>query len=296
VPDRAARPEGLHDEGRVPARLVLRPRPREPEPGVGSGMRLASGRDGARLWAGSPYMTVAIPEHTVDVWVAILVAQAFPSALIWAPTQMSSPDFDLAVGMRPGKLFILENKAPTDSATNGADFEIRINPAQLDRYLATADLADRTFYVLPCPKMPPAALRSPNLIPPAALLRPTAGRAFRVIAAQDLWASLWPHVPRRPSSRVSPIPPSRRVDPCACVSLPRSSRYPLARTFELQQFLDLVRECTFFDDLYWRGDVGDEVAIRLATDRLDGPFSPTTLAVLIEQDPGGTIFPNWPSR
>ena len=39
--------------------------------------------------------------------VAILLARTFPTALIWAPTQTSSPDFDLATRTRDGKLFMV---------------------------------------------------------------------------------------------------------------------------------------------------------------------------------------------
>jgi hypothetical protein len=74
-------------------------------------------------------MPVAIPEHTVDVWAGILIDRAFPTARIWAPTQLSSPDFDLASKTREGKLFVLENKAPNTTELVGCDYAIRIDRA-----------------------------------------------------------------------------------------------------------------------------------------------------------------------
>src|SRR5205085_4594316 len=53
VPDRPARARRLHGQGRLAARLVLRPRPREPEPGVGGGVRHPGGRARARVRAGT---------------------------------------------------------------------------------------------------------------------------------------------------------------------------------------------------------------------------------------------------
>jgi hypothetical protein len=100
-------------------------------------------------------MPVAVPEHTTDVWAGIIVDRVFPTALIWAPTQLSSPDFDLAFETREGKLFVLENKAPYTSNVRALAYEIRIDQRQLFNYLAHERLRHRTFYVLPCPPFPP---------------------------------------------------------------------------------------------------------------------------------------------
>lgn len=265
-------------------------------------------------------MTVAIPEHTVDVWVGILVARVFPTALIWAPTQTSSPDFDLATDTRAGKLFILENKAPTVSRRD-VDYEIKINQRQLYNYLVHDELRERTFYVLPCPRIAPSDIPGstavttpaphPTLIPAAANLRVRSGQDFRTIKALDLWTSLWPELavptsanPWWGSSRPSHLPAdgtrSRCVDPCSLTALPGSQTDALGPTTGLRTFLRQVKACDLFAELYWPGDSSLEADKRPLRrhrqprePKTHGPFTGTTLAVLVEQRSG--IFKKWPS-
>src|SRR4051794_21508467 len=116
-------------------------------------------------------MPVALPERTVDAWLAAYLVQCVPEMLLWAPTQRQNPDYDIAGALPgPGKLFVLESKAPY---TNGG-FTFYIAVRQMWNYLRHPDLRHRTFYVLPCPPFPVAevpgapgapAPPNPDLVP-----------------------------------------------------------------------------------------------------------------------------------
>jgi hypothetical protein len=94
---------------------------------------------------------VSLPERTVDAWVSIYVASRVPDVRIWAPTQQQTPDYDIAGSLPgPGKLFVLEDKAPrTNDASGSHAFQLPIR--QMWNYLRNPSLRDRTFYVLACP-------------------------------------------------------------------------------------------------------------------------------------------------
>jgi len=240
----------------------------------------------------------------------------FPTARIWAPTQLSSPDFDLAFDTGEGKLFVLENKAPLTTDVVGWDYAIQINQRQLFNYLAHAELRERTFYVLPCPPFPASAVvratpgqppaPRPVLLPAGSGYRSTAGDWFLVIAAVDLWRSLWPNVPFPaiggwwgPRTRPARLggPRSRRIDPCGRIVRTQSGAWPLAGGQSLNEFLADVQSCAQLDSLYWRGGAAsfdDEHAPSLPRELRYGPWSPTTLAVFIERDEQSRVFPNWP--
>jgi hypothetical protein len=87
-----------------------------------------------------------------------------PSVLLWAPTQLHYPDHDLAGGVPgPGKLFVLENKAPYTDPKGGHKFELPVR--QMHNYLCHPKLRHRTFYVLPCPPFGPGAVPEPSTKP-----------------------------------------------------------------------------------------------------------------------------------
>src|ERR1035437_2908632 len=54
---------------------------------------------------------VSIPEHTVDCWVSIYLAEALPNIELWAPTPMGPDNWDIAGSLGPGQLFLLESKS-----------------------------------------------------------------------------------------------------------------------------------------------------------------------------------------
>ncbi len=97
----------------------------------------------------------SLPERTLDLWVACAINDAFPNALIWAPTQndirrAAPQNWDAAAELAGSKTVLLENKA---TVASGPDHRIEIDKSQLERYLAKldADGFDRLFYVLPSP-------------------------------------------------------------------------------------------------------------------------------------------------
>jgi hypothetical protein len=132
-------------------------------------------------------MPVSLPERTVDAWVTAYVTKRVPDALLWAPTQNQIPDYDIATSLpEPGKLFVLEDKAPYANGTHHFDLPVR----QIWNYLRDPFLRSRTFYVLPCPPF------SATVVP--------GGRG----AAKSHTRKL---LPRRAQSRLAghPWPPSR---------------------------------------------------------------------------------------
>lgn len=209
-------------------------------------------------------MPVSIPERTVDAWVAAYLAITFPSVVLWAPTQQHHPDHDLAVGLPgPGKLFVLENKAPE---TNRGGHAFTLPVRQLYNYLRHPKLRTRAFYVLPCPPYPVAAV-PPVAAPPPAPSQPLldarattrlaghrwappegAEQWFFVIAALDLWNALTGGIAAPPVGASwwapnAPPPPGAMVP--GVVSLPLAC--PLVAlggaAVTLESFLDEVKIC-----------------------------------------------------
>jgi hypothetical protein len=231
-------------------------------------------------------MLVAIPERTVDTWVTAYLAGLVPDMLLWAPTQRQTPDHDLAGALPgPGKLFVLENKAPYATRHFGFRLELR----QLWNYLRNPDLRARTFYVLPCPPFPLAEVPgTPGAYsPPAPDLMPRRTQSrrrghpwqgglpceewFRVVPALDLWAELrsrtpppqlgapaWP-TPRRgrPPQLPAGAPPERTL----------GLRCPLPATLgeSLRSFMDRLLACELSAELRVEPERGgDDVLDRVA--------------------------------
>jgi hypothetical protein len=172
---------------------------------------------------------ISLPERTVDAWVTAYVVSRVPNAWLWAPTQQNSPDYDLAASLPGrGKLFVLEDKAPSVDERSG-QHAFRLPVRQMWNYLRHPQLRLRTFYVLPCPPYPVSAVPGTSayvapsraaLVPDRAMTR-LAGHPwqpgqgcefwFRVVPVADLWsatlrsspmpaigAAYWP---RRPQTR-----------------------------------------------------------------------------------------------
>ena len=88
----------------------------------------------------------SLPEHTVDCWVSAAVLAQHPEALLWAPTQRGTDNWDVAFELGPGKAFILENKGTEISYEQHS---IQIDMRQLDTYLHSPGAP--VYYVLPVP-------------------------------------------------------------------------------------------------------------------------------------------------
>jgi hypothetical protein len=96
-------------------------------------------------------MSMSLPERTVDVWVATAIAERFPRAELWAPTQNDPRAWDLATQPTGSKLVIFENKATKANPKQGTH-RIVVDLAQLGSYRNTlGPLFDLLFYVLPSP-------------------------------------------------------------------------------------------------------------------------------------------------
>ncbi|MEU8078790.1 hypothetical protein AB0B31_25545 [Catellatospora citrea] len=123
----------------------------------------------------SPSGTRSLPEHTVDCWVSSAISGAIPDALIWAPTQRGSDNWDVAYAHSPGKSFVLENKGTSNaqSKVKPDNHVIDIDVSQLFRYLHTP--GPPVYYVLPVPPWPARAsistLTTASPIPAAAFCR-----------------------------------------------------------------------------------------------------------------------------
>jgi hypothetical protein len=91
----------------------------------------------------------SLPEHTVDCWVSAAVLARYPEALLWAPTQRGTDNWDMAFELGPGKAFILENKG---TEISNDQHTIQIDMSQLDIYLHSPGAA--VYYVLPAPPWP----------------------------------------------------------------------------------------------------------------------------------------------
>lgn len=77
-------------------------------------------------------MTRSLPERTVDAWVTAAIVRRFANARLWCPTQNAVENWDEAVGLGDGKLFLLENKAPED--VDDEDHRLTIDLDQLRRF------------------------------------------------------------------------------------------------------------------------------------------------------------------
>jgi len=151
-------------------------------------------------------LRVSVPERTVDVWVAGVVADKFEDAQIWAPTTRGSDNWDLGVSIpvpgahgSPGKLLVLENKGATP--LKSGDHRIRIDLPQIHRY-CRSPYVDYVFYVLPSP---PWSGEPPHwVVPPQAGHRSTAGGWLWVVPAPMLLG--WLRTTNRSSILASQIP------------------------------------------------------------------------------------------
>lgn len=172
-------------------------------------------------------MSVSLPERTVDAWVTAYVAKRSPDALIWAPTQRDTPDYDIASSLPgPGKLFVLEDKAPYANGHHHFRLEVR----QMWNYLLHPQLRTRAFYVLPCPPFPvtdvPGASSWANvdLVPRQARSRIPAHpwprsqpceEWFRVVPVLDLWTHLLKVAPPESDITRKPWPAKGSAPPDA---------------------------------------------------------------------------------
>ena len=205
-------------------------------------------------------MPVSLPERTVDAWVTAYVARRVPHALLWAPTQRQLPDYDIASSLPgPGKLFVLEDKAPY---TNG-NHVFLLTVRQMWNYLRNPDLRARTFYVLPCPPYPvdevpggPGATTppAPDLVPRRARSR-LAGHPwppwqaceewFRVVPVSELWARFVSGGPPAIGAPYWPTPERGPAPACApaMTDLPLSCPLPADLGGSLKSFMDGLLAC-----------------------------------------------------
>jgi hypothetical protein len=123
------------------------------------------------------------------------------------------------------------------------------------------------------------------------------------MTALDLWRSLWPSVPPPPLGHWWPPhapsypvagPRSRQIDPCERTVRTQSGWLSLAPDQSFNKLLADIKTCARFDDLHWPGGQLSFVDELGRGERFGGPWSPTTLAVLVERDERGRVFPNWP--
>jgi hypothetical protein len=204
-------------------------------------------------------MPVSLPERTVDAWVTAYVARRVPDGLLWAPTQRQARDYDIASSLPgPGKLFVLEDKAPYTNGTHRFILPVR----QIWNYLRDAELRTRTFYVLPCPPFPvaevpgggAAAAPVPDLVPRRARSR-RAGHPwppslaceewFRVVPVMDLWTHVLRTAPPAVNGPVWPKPKRGPVPPGAPAKHKLSLSCPLPTGLgeSLKTFMDRLLEC-----------------------------------------------------
>lgn len=141
-------------------------------------------------------MARSLPERTVDAWVAASVTGRYPTARLWAPTQLvadpQNPDnWDFGVNLGNGKAFIFEDKATEPS---GGWHRIDIDLDQLDWYCDVVEPGYNVpvYYVLPKPPWHGPPTGSP-VVPDQAVQR---------IASQNGPFADWAYVIRSSSLRV----------------------------------------------------------------------------------------------
>ena len=132
-------------------------------------------------------MPCSLPERTVDSWVSVRIAEAFPHALIWSPTQRLPDNWDMAAEFGDGKLLIFENKGSDPPSRRSIGHRVWINTVQLDSYIRRVQPQVDVFYVLPDPPWPGEPTGS-RYVPIEAVYRATCGDWLWVMRADDLRA------------------------------------------------------------------------------------------------------------
>jgi hypothetical protein len=92
-------------------------------------------------------MRTTLPERSLELWAAAYLVHALPDITLWAPTQRATPNFDMSADAN-GKLFLFEFKA---AYLGAGEHVVKIDMAQLARYLSHPILKACTYYLLPSP-------------------------------------------------------------------------------------------------------------------------------------------------
>ena len=184
----------------------------------------------------------SLPEHSVDCWTAIAVRGVFPRAAVWAPTQNSRGNWDMAIAaLGPYKAMLLENKGCEYHPASGrrpARHDITLDVAQLRKW--SIRTGPPVFYVLP---NPPWAAAPPAAVLPLATQcgLPTSGRSVCVSCGTSHPQGFgdWAYVIRAASLRAA-IPVKR-----GAASFTREAAYfaALSGVLPLSRFLSEVAEC-----------------------------------------------------
>lgn len=107
-------------------------------------------------------MPVSLPERTVDAWVVAYLVKRVPNALLWAPTQRQTPDYDIASSVPgPGKLFVLEDKAPYIDGQH--EFTLPVRRCGIT--YATCSFTDERFTFCRVPHFPSPRCRERQVLP-----------------------------------------------------------------------------------------------------------------------------------
>lgn len=196
--------------------------------------------------AGAYYRTVrSLPEHTVDCWVSSALLTWNPEALLWAPTQRGSDNWDMAFReLGGGKCLIFENKGTIGGYIDPHRHVVQIDIPQLIRYLRVPSAP--VYYVVPIPpwrsSISAAEIDPTAPVPIPALCR-TGSHCDRsdhgphgpfetwayVIEALDLLQLVWARRRWRPSQQKVDIPcQDFRTEP---------------RAVDLRTFLTDLRAC-----------------------------------------------------
>jgi hypothetical protein len=92
-------------------------------------------------------MKTTLPERSLELWTAGYLVHALPDITLWAPTQRATSNFDMSAGAN-GKLFLFEFKA---AYLGAGEHVVKIDLAQLARYLSHPVMKACTYYLLPLP-------------------------------------------------------------------------------------------------------------------------------------------------
>lgn len=208
----------------------------------------------------------SFPERTGDAWLAIAVADRFPQAQLWSPTQNVTRNWDLAVNPGGGKVLIFENKGCT---SRDKGHSIRIDWPQLLRYLFDpifTRVKHVVFYVLPSPPWAGDPPHAP-VVPPAAAGRTVSPKgvfadwAF-VLSASALYAYMNPSGYRSINTRQLPGSPAL---------WPAHQRGPVpGPPPTLRSFLNEVADCKHVERLARNPDAHDRIP---AVDENGDPFA-----------------------
>jgi len=204
-----------------------------------------------------------LPEHAVECWLTAAIRQEFPAALVWAPTQVNSGNWDTAVKGGAHKYFLTENKGcefKTSAGGSGTRHTIEINVGQLENWAGVGTKPAPplpVYYVLPVPPwpaLPPASPGSPMPVQatcsmpnslPCSNCGTTHPNGFgdwaHVIEAADLLRGIkgLKAAPRHPTVLPVPLGKTFEANADAFASLPLSHL--------LTDFLREVRNCDHVD-------------------------------------------------